>query len=149
MPMPLWWGHVNKKVFNPLEIKRGDRPVLTHVGRSSGTTYRTPLDAHQVDNGYVFILVYGSRSDWVKNVMASRSAELTIDGDEVKLGSPRLLTAEEAWQRLPETVKQPPSFLKIDEYLLMELAEENQERPAREDGTWRTRRSARSKTCWR
>ncbi|MCD2106479.1 hypothetical protein O4214_16775 [Rhodococcus erythropolis] len=56
MPMPRWWGHVNKRVFNPRAISSGKRPVLTHVGRTSGTTYRTPLDAYPVDGGYVFIL---------------------------------------------------------------------------------------------
>ncbi|MFB9301312.1 hypothetical protein [Kibdelosporangium philippinense] len=57
---------MNKRVFNPGAIARGKRPVLTHIGRTSGTTYRTPLDAHPVDGGYLFILVYGSRSDWSK-----------------------------------------------------------------------------------
>lgn len=66
MPMPKWLTHVNKRVFNPGAIARGKRPVLTHIGRTSGTTYRTPLDAHPVDGGYLFILVYGSRSDWSK-----------------------------------------------------------------------------------
>jgi len=62
MPMPRWWTHLNKRVFNPMELRRSRRPVLTHVGRSSGTTYRTPLDAQPVDGGYGFILVHGSRS---------------------------------------------------------------------------------------
>jgi len=57
MPMPKWWGHVNKRVFNPGQIKKGVSPVLTHVGRASGRTFQTPLDAHPVDGGYIFILV--------------------------------------------------------------------------------------------
>ncbi len=71
MPMPLWFGQINKRVFNKMELKRGVRPVLTHVGRSSGKVYRTPLDAHPVDGGYLFILVYGSGSDWVQNALAA------------------------------------------------------------------------------
>lgn len=51
MPVPEVAGQVNKRVFNPLELRLGVRPVLTHVGRTSGTTYRTPLDAHPVDGG--------------------------------------------------------------------------------------------------
>ncbi|WP_344842551.1 nitroreductase/quinone reductase family protein [Nonomuraea dietziae] len=91
MPMPLWWGHVNKRVFNPLTIARGKSPVLTHVGRVSGATYRTPLDAHPVDGGYLFILVYGSRSEWVQNVLAAGGARLQVDGREVELAAPRLV----------------------------------------------------------
>ena len=118
--MPGWWGHVNKRVFNPLELRRGERPVLTHVGRSSGRTYRTPLDAHAVDGGYVFILVYGSRSDWVRNVLAAGGAHLTIDGREITLTAPRVVDAGEAWAVLPDTVARPPRLLRINEYLRMD-----------------------------
>ena len=123
MPMPRWWTHINKRVFNPVELRRGVRPVLTHVGRSSGTTYRTPLDAHPVEGGYVFILVYGSRSDWVRNSLAAGQARLTIDGEEIELAAPRLISGDEAWQAIGDTVKRPPGMLRITEYLRMDLAD--------------------------
>lgn len=120
MPMPRWWGQVNKRVFNPRELDRGVRPVLTHVGRTSGKLYRTPLDAHPVEDGYLFILVYGSGSDWVRNVLTAGRAVLTVDGEEVELTAPRLVGEEEAWAALPATVKRPPRFLRIEEYLRMD-----------------------------
>jgi deazaflavin-dependent oxidoreductase (nitroreductase family) len=122
MPMPRWWGQVNKRVFNPRELERGVRPVLTHVGRTSGETYRTPLDAHAVDGGYLFILVYGSKSDWVRNVLAAGHARLTIDGEEIDLATPRLVDEGEAWRALPDTVNRPPRLLRITEYLRMDFA---------------------------
>ena len=122
MPMPRWWTHINKRVFNPVELRRGGRPVLTHVGRSSGATYRTPLDAHPVDGGYVFILVYGSRSDWVRNILAAGHARLTLDGQDIELTAPRLISEREAWSAIDEGVKRPPGFLRIHEYLRMDLA---------------------------
>jgi deazaflavin-dependent oxidoreductase (nitroreductase family) len=118
--MPRWWTHINKRVFNPLELRRGERPVLTHVGRSSGAVYRTPLDAHPVDGGYVFVLVYSSRSDWVRNTLAAGRARLTVDGRDLELTAPRLITEEEAWRAIGEGVKRPPGFLHIDEYLRMD-----------------------------
>lgn len=42
MPLPRWWRRINKHPLNPRELERGARPVLTHVGRDSGRTYRTP-----------------------------------------------------------------------------------------------------------
>ncbi len=72
MPMPMWVAEINKRVFNPMERRRGVRPVLSHVGRVTGRIHHTPLDAHPVDGGYVFILVYGSRSDWVRAERAAR-----------------------------------------------------------------------------
>lgn len=118
--MPRWWTRINKRVFNPAELRRGVRPVLTHVGRSSGTTYRTPLDAHPVDGGYVFILVYGARSDWVRNSLAAGYASLRIDNTEIELTAPRLISEHEAWQAIGDGVKRPPKVLRITEYLRMD-----------------------------
>jgi deazaflavin-dependent oxidoreductase (nitroreductase family) len=123
MPMPRWWGQVNKRVFNPRELRRGVRPALTHVGRSSGKTYRTPLDANPVEGGYVFILVYGSESDWVRNVLEAGQARLLISGEDIRLTKPRLIDEAEAWQALGDTVKRPPRLLRIAEYLRMDLAD--------------------------
>jgi deazaflavin-dependent oxidoreductase (nitroreductase family) len=122
MPVKPWVARVNKKVFNKIALKRDMYPVLTHVGRSSGKTYRVPLDAFAVDGGYIFILMYGSKSDWVRNVLAAGTALLAIDGDKVELGNPKLLAEDDAWSQMPPTIKPPPSFLRVDEFLKMDLA---------------------------
>ncbi|MFI6585206.1 nitroreductase family deazaflavin-dependent oxidoreductase [Embleya sp. NPDC050493] len=121
MPMPRWWGHVNKRMFNPRAVAGGKWPVLTHVGRTSGRTYRTPLDAHPVDGGYLFVPVYGSGSDWVRNVLAADGARLRVGGKEMKLAAPRLVGAAEAFQALPDSVARPPKLLRITEFLRMDL----------------------------
>ncbi|MEA1902700.1 MAG: nitroreductase family deazaflavin-dependent oxidoreductase [Actinomycetota bacterium] len=121
MPVPMWVARVSRRVFNPMELKRGVRPVLTHVGRSSGKTYRTPLDVHAVDGGYIFIAMYGPESDWVQNILTAGKATLEVDGDALDLVSPRLVSKEDAWQLLPATTKAPPEYLKITEYLQMDV----------------------------
>jgi deazaflavin-dependent oxidoreductase (nitroreductase family) len=121
MAMPMWWGHVNKRVFNPRAIASGKWPVLTHVGRTSGTTYRTPMDAHPIDGGYLFVLVYGSSSDWVRNVLAAGRARLGIQGIEVELAMPRLVGEDEAFSVLPDGVARPPRLLRITEFLRMDV----------------------------
>ena len=121
MPIPMWVAQINKRVLNPLELRRGVRPVLTHVGRLSGKTYRTPLDAHPVDGGYIIIVMYGPDSDWVQNVLAAGAAALEIDGDAFELMSPRLVSKEDAWQLLSTTTKAPPDYLRVTEYLQMDL----------------------------
>jgi deazaflavin-dependent oxidoreductase (nitroreductase family) len=121
MPVPRWVAKVNKRVTNPLQVKQGKWPVLTHAGRTSGATYRTPLEAHPIDGGYIFILVYGSDSDWVQNVLAGGDAALDIDGDTFKLVNPRLVSKEAAWQLLSPDTKEPPKFLRIDEYLQVDV----------------------------
>lgn len=122
MPMPLWWGQINKRVFNPRAARNGRWQVIRHVGRSSGRSYRTPLEAHRVDDGFIFVLVYGSRSDWVQNVLAAGTATLEVDGTTVDLAEPELLTAEQAFEQLPPETKRPPRLLAIDEFLRMRQA---------------------------
>ncbi|MFI7530703.1 nitroreductase family deazaflavin-dependent oxidoreductase [Nocardia salmonicida] len=123
MPMPIWWGKINKRVFNPRAVAGGKWPVLTHTGRISGKTYRTPLDAHPVDGGYLFVLVYGSASDWVRNILATGTAELRKDGREIALTAPRVVGRDEAFQALPPEIPRPPKLLRISEFLRMDLAD--------------------------
>ncbi|MFI6223341.1 nitroreductase family deazaflavin-dependent oxidoreductase [Nocardia salmonicida] len=123
MPMPIWWGKINKRVFNPRAVAGGKWPVLTHTGRTSGKTYRTPLDAHPVDGGYLFVLVYGSASDWVRNILATGTAQLRKDGREIALTAPRVVGRDEAFQALPPEIPRPPKLLRISEFLRMDLAD--------------------------
>ena len=123
MPLPKWVAKFNKRVINPREVKRGKWPVLVHVGRSSGTTYHTPLEVHPVDGGYIFVLVYGSGSDWVQNVLAAGSATIEIDGNLVELISPRLVSKEYASNLMAADTKAPPGFLRVSEYLQVDVQE--------------------------
>ncbi|HSF84192.1 MAG TPA: nitroreductase family deazaflavin-dependent oxidoreductase [Acidimicrobiia bacterium] len=122
MPVPKWVAGINKRFFNKLELKRGVRPVLTHVGRTSGEVFHTPLDAHPVDGGFIFICMYGPDSDWVKNILASGTAHLTVEDQELDLDSPRLMTMDEALEQLPDSVKMPPSWLNVSDFLRMSVA---------------------------
>jgi deazaflavin-dependent oxidoreductase (nitroreductase family) len=121
MPMPLWWGQINKRLFNPRALENGKWKVLTHVGRTSGKTYRTPLDGREVDGTYVFIIVYGLRSDWVQNTVASGYATLDVGDELVELGSPRILRGAAGREKLEGFVRLPPGFMKVDEFLQMDI----------------------------
>jgi len=119
MPMPLWWGTINKRVFNPRALRNGRWQVIHHVGRSTGRPFQTPLEAIAVDDGFVVTLVYGSRSDWVRNVLAAGSARLETDGTFVDLVEPEIIDADEAYALLQAGTKKPPRLLRIDEFLRM------------------------------
>lgn len=122
MPMPLWWGQINKRLFNPRALVNGKWEVINHVGRSSGRAYRTPLGSWEVDGTRVFVLVYGSRSDWVQNILASGEAMLeTRDGQVEVLGSPRIIPGATIRGVLSDVYALPPKFLKVEEYLQMDI----------------------------
>lgn len=120
MPYPRWLAKLNKRVFNPREVRKGDRPVVTHVGRSSGTVYRTPLDAHPAKRGYVLVVRYGPGSDWVRNILSAGTATLGVDGQEHRLVSPRLVSQQEAVDRLVPGFEPDDDFFKAEHYLLMD-----------------------------
>jgi deazaflavin-dependent oxidoreductase (nitroreductase family) len=126
MPLPRWLAHINKRVFNPIEVRRAARPVLIHTGRSSGKTYRTPLDAHHLPDGYLFIPLYGPRTDWVKNVLAAHEARLLVDGHEIELTSPRLVKKKDVWSLVPTTSKAYPGISSESELLRMDIRGDSQ-----------------------
>jgi deazaflavin-dependent oxidoreductase (nitroreductase family) len=115
-------GKVNKRIFNPRELNKGKRPVLIHTGRSSGAAYYTPLDAHAVDRGYIFIVMYGSHCDWVRNILAAGQATLRIDGDEIPLANPRLVETDQAARAFATNPNSTAKLRKKVEYLRMDVA---------------------------
>lgn len=119
MAYPRWLAKINKHLFNPGQVRKGKYPVVTHIGRKSGKTYQTPLDAFPTEAGYVLVARYGPESDWVQNVLAAGQASLRVDGAEYPLESPRLVGLDEALDALtaPEP---PPDFTRADDFVLMD-----------------------------
>lgn len=118
VPYPRWVAHINKRLFNPREVRRGKYPVVTHIGRSSGKSYETPLDAYPTNGGYVLVARYGSESDWVKNILTAGTATLRIDGDDHALASPRLVNQAQALGALASDP--PKNFTKAQDFVLMD-----------------------------
>jgi deazaflavin-dependent oxidoreductase (nitroreductase family) len=121
MPLPRWLARLNRRFINPREVRRGTRPVLIHEGRSSGTTYRTPLDAHPVPDGYLFIPMYGPRSDWVRNVLAAGTARLVVGGGEVRLTAPRMVPKKDVWSKVAAGTRTPMGVSDDTELLCMDV----------------------------
>lgn len=119
MPYPRWLAKINKRVINPRQIRKGEYPVVTHVGRTSGRSYETPLDAYPTKTGYVLVARYGPESDWVRNILAAETATLRIDGEERALDSPRLVSQEEALDVLVSD-EPPADFTKAEDFVLMD-----------------------------
>jgi deazaflavin-dependent oxidoreductase (nitroreductase family) len=117
MAYPRWLARLNRRLINPREVRRGRYPVVSHIGRSSGKTYQTPLDAFPTRDGYVMVARYGPDSDWVQNILAKGTAELRVDDDDHLLGSPRLVSQTEALQAL--AVDTPKDFTKARDFVLM------------------------------
>ena len=114
-----WLAKLNKRLFNPAQVRRGKYPVVTHVGRKSGKTYQTPLDAFPTKTGYVLVVRYGPESDWVQNVLDAGGATLRVEGTEHSLRSPRLVGLDDALGAL--AAADPPRYFDgAEDFLLMD-----------------------------
>jgi len=93
---------------NVAAVARGDSrwAVVHHIGRRSGTPYDTPVDAQPTADGVIICLVYGQAADWCRNVLSAGGCTLTLDGADVGLGSPRVVTLHDIEGQLtPERAK--------------------------------------------
>jgi deazaflavin-dependent oxidoreductase (nitroreductase family) len=68
--------------------------MITHRGRKSGKTFRTPINVFRTEDGFVFALTYGPDTDWVKNVFAAGGLELETRRKHYELVEPRLVHDE-------------------------------------------------------
>ncbi len=90
--------------FNPLVMRfglaggrRSPWAVLEHRGRTSGTTYRTPisiLEGSSDDHVYVR-LTYGSDVHWVRNVRATGHCRVQAHETIIELDEPTVVTASQ------------------------------------------------------
>jgi len=94
--------------------------ILTHVGRKSGKTYRTPVNVFRAPNGFVIALTYSSQSEWVKNVLAAGGCELRTRGKKYQLLSPSVVR-DPTRRRFPIPVRIVLTIVGADEYVELSL----------------------------
>ncbi len=123
MPLPRLLAKINKRVFNPRQARNDKWVVVIHEGRKSGRVYETPVARLRDGNSYLFVLMYGTESDWVRNVLAAGKAELRDGSKTHTVTNPRLVPEEEFWSRVPSGVKPPPGFMNVHDFLELEIAE--------------------------
>lgn len=82
---------VTNRITRPLAGRLPGFAIVTHTGRRSGRTYRTPVNAFRDGEGYIIALTYGAETDWVRNVQAAGGCEIVTRGRSVRLTNPRLV----------------------------------------------------------
>lgn len=120
MTLPRWLARFNRRFINPRADRGGQWPVLVHVGRNSGETYRTPIGAIPVNGSYVTFVNYGRRTDWVRNVLAAGQARLEADGESMTVRNPRLIPFEEGLEMVGPDGDAPPGWVGVEECLVFD-----------------------------
>ena len=74
------------KLLNPAVAKLAGRrffamvAAIHHVGRRSGKSYVTPVNARVNEDIALVPLTFGNQSDWVRNVRAARHCWIRVNG---------------------------------------------------------------------
>ena len=95
---------MSKAWFNKVQMRTAGTPgayagIIRHVGRVSGQAYETPVSPVPTDDGFAIALVYGSRTSWLRNVLANGQATLVTEGETWEVDQPELVSMDsvERW----------------------------------------------------
>jgi deazaflavin-dependent oxidoreductase (nitroreductase family) len=91
---------LQRRVLNPVQLRTAGRPgayagIVRHVGRRSGRTYETPVGILADGDGFLIALPYGSRTQWLQNVVAAGTGELVTEGRTVVVDRPQIIPARD------------------------------------------------------
>jgi deazaflavin-dependent oxidoreductase (nitroreductase family) len=130
----MWrFRHVVHRYVNPITRPvAGKLPafaILTHRGRRTGRTYRTPLNVFRRGNDYFFFLTYGSDVQWVKNILATGSCSIETRGQVVELVEPELITDPELRPAPPHVRFVERRIAGVTQYIRMRAARRSKRGP--------------------
>ena len=125
MPLPKTLARFNRVVTNPmLRHVAGRLPgfgIVTHVGRRSGRTYRSPVNLFRHDDRYVIALTYGIDSQWVRNVLGAGACDVETRGRSIRLVEPEI--AHDPQRRLvPAAVRPILRLVRVSDFMLLRAA---------------------------
>jgi len=117
----------NRAFMNPHQMKTAGTPgayasVIRHVGRKTGRSYGTPMEAFATDDGFVIALPYGPDTDWIKNVLAKGSATIVNEGDTWLIDQPRIVPTAIAAPYLPAKEQRGLRRFAVDQCLQVRRA---------------------------
>ncbi|HEX6581904.1 MAG TPA: nitroreductase family deazaflavin-dependent oxidoreductase [Actinomycetota bacterium] len=120
------FARFNRSVANPVtRLFAGWVPpfaVVRHRGRVSGRGYATPVWAFATRDGLVFALLYGTVSDWAKNVLAADEVRVVRRGESRAYALPRLVRANEGQRLVPAILRPPLRLFGVHDFLRVSVS---------------------------
>ncbi len=112
----------NRYLLNPVMLRLAGRKhwyasTIRHTGRRSGKRYATPVVADRTDGGFVIPLPYGTRVDWLQNVLAAGRATISSQGESYDVARPEIIDAAAALPLLSAQRRRTFQRVGIEQYL--------------------------------
>ena len=117
----------NKHVLNPAMLQFAGRKhfyagVVRHTGRRSGRSYATPAVVERVADGFILPLPYGTRVDWLLNVLAAGKATITVEGETYDVVGPEIIDAAVALPQLSDRRRRAFGRFRINHFVKVRSA---------------------------
>ncbi len=115
----------NRHLLNPVMLRLAGHKhwyaaAIRHTGRRSGKQYATPVVAERVPDGFIIPLPYGTRVDWLQNVLATGRATICVRGESHDVVQPTIIDAATALPQLPDQRRRTFQRVGIEQYLRVE-----------------------------
>lgn len=111
----------NRTVANPVvRLVAGWLPplaIVRHRGRTTGRHFATPVLAFATADGLVIGVLYGTVSDWVRNLQAAGGGQIQRRGTVRDYRQPRLVSREAGLQLVPALCRGPFRALGVRNFL--------------------------------
>jgi deazaflavin-dependent oxidoreductase (nitroreductase family) len=123
---PIIW--MSKRFMNPMQMRSAGTPgayasIVRHRGRISGAAYETPVGVVTDGDDFLIALPYGSRAQWLRNVLAAGSATLVHEGCTYRVDRPELIAVATVADRFSASDQGLFRWLRVDDCLRLRNAE--------------------------
>jgi deazaflavin-dependent oxidoreductase (nitroreductase family) len=113
---------LSKALMNKSQMRTAGTPgayagIIRTVGRVSGRGYQTPVSPVPTDDGFVIALPYGTRANWLRNVLASGHATLVTEGETWEVDRPELVPMRGVEQWFPPADVRAHRMMRVDDAL--------------------------------
>lgn len=116
---------VNRSVTNPRVMRTAgtaatQTSVIAHIGRKSGRGYETPVDIIPTATGLLIALPYGTRADWLRNVLAAGSATVKTQGERIDVERPTVVATIDVADLIPRRTLRTLRLFGVNQCLQLE-----------------------------
>ncbi|MEX2279235.1 MAG: nitroreductase family deazaflavin-dependent oxidoreductase [Acidimicrobiia bacterium] len=115
---------MNRRYTNPRQMRTAGTPgayagIIHHVGRRSGREYQTPVGIVPAEDGLAIVLPYGTRPDWLKNVLTIGRAEITHEGRRFPVTDPEVVPIEDSGAAITAADRRTHRLYGVDQCLVL------------------------------